>query len=364
MKLSAKKTTAIVPSDHERAVDAGRHRAGHPQARGEQRQPRRVDVEQRAADEPEHHHEDERHEEPGRQERAERTDRVGADRRGQLRVGPRQQQAGDQQEDRRQRAAERRPADDTRGGGPARQVARVVGGGVDPAEAVAGHREHQCPDERGGRTAGQRGDGGPVHVVGDQHDVDDGEDAGHPGDDRLHAHDDVEPEDAAAHDERGHDQERDQLGRRPAAPAELVEDLRGRQRGQRDQRRLPADGEDPRQDRGHPVAVDAERGAAQDQRRRGAALARDRDQAAEQERDDDADDAGDDRLPERDAEAQQERAVGQAEDADVGAEPGPEQLPGRALALLLGDDVDAVGLDGDPGRGRASGVEVPVCSDS
>ena len=54
----------------------------------------------------------------------------------------------------------------------------------------------------------------------------------------------------------------------------------------------------------------------------------------------------------RDAEAQQERAVGQAEDADVRAEPGPEQLPGRALALGLGDDVDAVGLDGDPRGGR------------
>ena len=65
-------------------------------------------------------------------------------------------------------------------------------------------------------------------------------------------------------------------------------------------------------------------------------------------------------LPERDAEAQQERAVGQAEDADVRAEPRPEQLPRGALALGLGDDVDAVGLDGDPRGGclarRVDGV--------
>ena len=250
-----------------------------------------------------------------------------ADGRGELGVGTGQQQAGDQQDDGRERAAERRPADDAAGRGRARQVAGVVGGGVDPAEPVAGHGQHQGADERGGRAAGQGGDGGPVHVVGDEHDVDDGEDAGDPGDRRLHAHDHVEAEDPAADDERGHDQQRDDLGRRPAAPAELVEDLRGRQRRQRDQRRLPADGQHPGQHRGDAVAVDAEGGPAEHEGRRRAALAGDRDQAAEQERDDDPDDAGDDRLPEGDAEAEQERAVGQAEDADVRAEPRPEQLP-------------------------------------
>ena len=185
----------------------------------------------------------------------------------------------------------------------AREVAGVVGGGVDPAEPVAGHGQHQRADERRGRAAGQGRDRGPVHVVGDEHDVDDGEDAGHPGDGRLHAHDRVEAEDPAADDERGHDQQGDDLGRRPAAPAELVEDLRGRQRRQRDQRRLPADGQHPGQHRGDAVAVHAERGAAEHEGRRRAALAGDGDQAAEQERDDDPDHAGDDGLPEGDAEA-------------------------------------------------------------
>src|SRR3954447_750064 len=41
----------------------------------------------------------------------------------------------------------------------------------------------------------------------------------------------------------------------------------------------------------------------------------------------------------------------QAEDADVGPEPGPEQLARGTPALALVDDVDAVELDGDP-RGR------------
>ncbi len=53
----------------------------------------------------------------------------------------------------------------------------------------------------------------------------------------------------------------------------------------------------------------------------------------------------DHRLPERDAEAEHERAVAEAEHRDVGGEPRPEQVARAALALGLGDDVDAVGLD-------------------
>ena len=61
------------------------------------------------------------------------------------------------------------------------------------------------------------------------------------------------------------------------------------------------------------------------------------------------------RLPERDAEAQDVRAVAESEDRDVGAEPGPEELAGLALALSLGDDVDAVPFNAQ--RTGAAGTE-------
>src|SRR5215211_3542858 len=60
------------------------------------------------------------------------------------------------------------------------------------------------------------------------------------------------------------------------------------------------------------------------------------DQPAEPEARDDADHPGDRGLPEGDAEAEGEGPVGQAQHADVRAEPRPEQLPGAALALGLG----------------------------
>src|SRR3954447_9148569 len=108
----------------------------------------------------------------------------------------------------------------------------------------------------------------------------------------------------------------------------------------------------PGQHRRDTVSVDPDRRPAEDERRCRAPLPGDRDEPAEQEGDDDADDPGDDGLPERDAEAEEERAVGQAEHAHVGAEPRPEQLARRAPALTVGDDVDAVRLDGHPRRGR------------
>src|SRR6266487_2361589 len=70
-----------------------------------------------------------------------------------------------------------------------------------------------------------------------------------------------------------------------------------------------------------------------------------RDEPAQQERDDDPGYADHERLPERDPECQQERTVAQAEDRDVGGEPGPEQITRMALALGIGDDVDAVHFD-------------------
>jgi hypothetical protein len=50
-------------------------------------------------------------------------------------------------------------------------------------------------------------------------------------------------------------------------------------------------------------------------------------------------------APERDAEVEHEGAVAQAEDGHIGREPGPEQVARVSLALGVGDDVDAVGLD-------------------
>ena len=109
---------------------------------------------------------------------------------------------------------------------------------------------------------------------------------------------------------------------------------------------------------GHPAAGDAERRPAEHQRRRGAALAGDRDEPAEQEADDDPDDPGDGRLPERDAEAQRERAVGQAQHADVGAEPGPEELP-RACPCARHSAITLMPLVSTATRGAAAAAGAP-----
>src|SRR2546426_190700 len=79
-------------------------------------------------------------------------------------------------------------------------------------------------------------------------------------------------------------------------------------------------------------------------RRRGAPLAAHRDESAGQERQHDPHHADDGRLPERDAEPQHKRAVTQPQDRDVRREPRPEQIMRAALALGLGDHVDAVHL--------------------
>src|SRR5690606_22904303 len=85
-----------------------------------------------------------------------------------------------------------------------------------------------------------------------------------------------------------------------------------------------------------------------------AAFAGDRDDPDEQERDDDADDRHDDGLPERDAEAEHERRVGDAEDGDVRGEPWPEQVPRDRRPLRLGDDLD-------PGPLQAETAGLFVC---
>ena len=130
---------------------------------------------------------------------------------------------------------------------------------------------------------------------------------------------------------------------------------RGREHGDDREDGLPADAEQPRDERRQSIAPDTVGGATQHHRGGRPALAGGRDDAAQDETHDDADDRDDQTLPERDAEAQDVGAVTQSEDRDVGPEPGPEELAGLALALALGDDVDAVLFNAQ--RTGAAGAE-------
>ena len=165
---------------------------------------------------------DERHEEPGRQQRGQRADRVGADR---LAESSLDEPASSRPKISRTTGASAPPnvvqPTTPRLEARARQVAGVVGGGVDPAEPEAGHHEDQRADERlRSSRLGRARHRGPVDVVGDQHDVDDGEDAGDHGDHRLHPHDQrrsraTPPATMSAAD----DEQRDDLGRRCRRPS-------------------------------------------------------------------------------------------------------------------------------------------------
>ena len=64
-----------------------------------------------------------------------------------LLVGAGQQEAVDDQDDGGDRAAEGVPPDDRRARGVAPLVARPVGGDVDPAQAEAGHHQHEGTDD-------------------------------------------------------------------------------------------------------------------------------------------------------------------------------------------------------------------------
>ncbi len=168
----------------------------------------------------------------------------------------------------------------------------------------------------------------------------------------LQPHDRVEAEDAGGHDHGGDDQERDHLGEVAVAPAEPPEDGRGGEGRERDQHGLPAH----EQQVGHRrrgAALPNRPNAARDSTSVGRrpALAGDRDQPDEQEGQHRADHRGHQRLREAQPEAEHEGAVGDREDRDVRGAPRPEQLGRGALALGLVDDVDAVGLDPEAGRG-------------
>jgi len=330
---------------HHRAVDRGSRVPGDPDAEGEQRQPGGVDVEHRAADQTQHGHDGEWYEEPGRQQCGERADGVGGYRRVQAAGRAGQQQAEQQQEDRRDGGGECGPADHAPARGPAREVPRVICRDVYPAQPEAGHGKYQRADYPLGRAAVDGGHDVPVDLVRHQSDEHHSEHPGHDRDPGLQPHDQVEAHHPAEDGQPHHQDQRDHLGTVAAAHAHPVKHGRGGQRGQDHQHGLPAHGQQPGDDRGQLVAIDPERGPAKHHCRRRAALARHGNEPAGQKRQHDPDDADDQRLPERDAEAELERTVAEAEHRDVRGEPRPEQVTRVPLTLALGDDVDAVHLD-------------------
>ena len=78
---------------------------------------------------------------------------------------PGEQQPEPEQEDRRDRRAERRPPHHAGARRAPRQVARVVGAGVHPAEAEPGRHQHGRAEERLGGARVQPRDRGPVDLV-------------------------------------------------------------------------------------------------------------------------------------------------------------------------------------------------------
>src|SRR5205814_6606767 len=105
------------------------------------------------------------------------------------------------------------------------------------------------------------------------------------------------------------------------------------ERRERDEDRLPSDQEDVGQGRGNFAALDPIGSPAEHHRWGRAALAGQGDQADQQERKNGTHEARDRRLPEGDAEAQEERSVADAKDRDVRGAPWPEQVAWAALAL-------------------------------
>jgi hypothetical protein len=252
--------------------------------------------------------------------------------------------------------APRRPADDAPGGDASRKVTGVVGAGVHPAEAERGGGEDQRA-EQGRWLVGRRGGRGLRAVVQTsdrQRDVADGKHGQADRQPGLQPHDRLEPEATRDDDHRGDHQERDDLRGRTGRPTEPSEDGGRRQRGQRDEHRLPADEQEVRGGARQRVAVHAESGPRQHHRWRGTPLAGQAHQADEQEREHRPEHPGRDRLRNADAEAEQERAVADREYRDVGGTPGPEEVASPALPLVLGDDVDAVVLDLEGRTGRVS----------
>ncbi len=166
----------------------------------------------------------------------------------------------------------------------ARQVAGVVRGRVDPAEPEAGDHEDQRADERLGRAGGQAGDRRPVDVAGGQDHVDDGQDAGDQVIHRCSRMITSKPATPAATVSAATTISATSLVAVPPPQPSGLNTVAVRQRGEHDQNRLPADGEQPGDRRRQLVAAHAERGPGHHHGRRRAALAGDRDHPAERER--------------------------------------------------------------------------------
>ncbi len=195
----------------------------------------------------------------------------------------------------------------------------------------------------------------PLHVLEGEGNEDDREHSGQHRDHHLHTHNEVESHHATGDDQRGHDEQRHHLSEVAPVPAEAGKD--GGRREHRNHREggLPPYAEQPRDRRGQAVPAHAVGRSRENHCRRGSLLAGDRDQATEPETEEDTDRPHDDRLDERDAKAQDVRAVAQAQDGDVRSEPRPEEFARRALALGLGDEIDTVRFDAQ--RVRWLGVD-------
>jgi hypothetical protein len=110
-------------------------------------------------------------------------------------------------------------------------------------------------------------------------------------------------------------------------------------------RKIGADREQPRDQRGQLVAPHPERGAAEDHGRGRATLARHRDEPAQQGRQDDADQADHQACQVEMPNPTTKRPVAQCGHRDVRGEPRPEQVVWLSFALAVADHVDPVHLD-------------------
>ena len=177
---------------------------------------------------------------------------------------------------RRTSSSRRRPRD----GGASRQVARVVGGDVHPAEAEPGHDEHQRADRPGRRSRSGSADTVAQSTCGGrERDEDDGEHAGDDRDDRLQAHDHGR---SRARPPRRRARPR-RAARRPWSRCRRPSPSRSKTVAVASVARIVStvsqpDGQQPGDRRGQLVAAHAERRAREHHRRRRAALAGQRDE--------------------------------------------------------------------------------------
>ena len=192
----------------------------------------------------------------------------------------------------------------------------------------------------------QRGRRVQVHVLGLEDDEHHGQHRERVGEPDLHPGDRGVPEQRERDRHARHDHERDRDRRVAGRRAEPLHDALRSEHRQGGEQDLPAEERDVADQRRYRVADHTERRARDHERGGVGPLAGQADEPDEQERQHGADDHHADRLGQVEAvERDQERAVGDVQDADVGRAPDPEQLDRLAVAFILGDRVDPVGLD-------------------